>query len=53
MSKDDFIKNMNDLGYQVRWVDNRKNITFILPPNGRKCNNDKLHPLKALQRKPY
>ncbi len=46
MSKDDFIKNMNDLGYQVRWVDNRKNITFILP-NGRKCNNDKLHPPKS------
>ncbi len=38
---------MNDLGYQVRWVDNRKNITFILPPNGRKCNNDKLHPPKS------
>ncbi len=37
---------MNDLGYQVRWVDNRKNITFTLPPNGRKCNNDKLHPSK-------
>ena len=42
-SKEDFIKHMNDLGYQVRWVDSRKNITFTLP-NGRKCNNDKLHP---------
>ena len=36
---------MNDLGYSVRWVDERKNITFTLP-NGRKCNNDKLHPPK-------
>ncbi len=44
-NKDDFIKNMNDLGYQVRWEDTRKNITFTLP-NGRKCNNDKLHPPK-------
>lgn len=44
-SKDEFIKNMSGLGYQVRWVDERKNITFILP-NGRKCNNDKLHPPK-------
>ena len=36
---------MNDLGYKVRWVEERKNITFTLP-NGRKCNNDKLHPPK-------
>ena len=42
-SKEEFIKNMNVLGYQVRWQDSRKNITFTLP-NGRKCNNDKLHP---------
>ena len=41
--KEDFIKNMNSLGYKVRWVDERKNITFTLP-NGRKLNNDKLHP---------
>lgn len=44
-SKDDFIKNMNTLGHKVRWEDTRKNITFTLP-NGRKCNNDKLHPPK-------
>lgn len=42
-SKEDFIKMMNDLGYQVRWQDSRKDITFTLP-NGRKCNSDKLHP---------
>lgn len=44
-SQEEFIKNMNDLGYKVRWVEERKNITFTLP-NGRKCNNDKLHPAK-------
>lgn len=42
-SQEEFIKNMDDLGYKVRWVEERKNITFTLP-NGRKCNNDKLHP---------
>lgn len=42
-SQEEFIKNMNNLNYQIRWVDDRKDITFILP-NGRKCNNDKLHP---------
>ncbi len=42
-SKGEFIQNMNNFGYQVRWVDTRKDITFTLP-NGRKCNNDKLHP---------
>lgn len=42
-SKEEFIMNMEKLGYKVRWVDERKNITFTLP-NGRKLNNDKLHP---------
>jgi len=42
-SKEDFIKNMWVLGYKVRWEDSRKDITFTLP-DGRKCNNDKLHP---------
>ncbi|OZV13521.1 hypothetical protein CIW83_02950 [Tissierella sp. P1] len=43
ISKEDFIRQMNELGYLVRWEDNRKNITFTIP-GGRKCNNDKLHP---------
>lgn len=43
ISKEDFIKQMNDLGYQVRWEESRKNITFTIP-GGRKCNNDKLYP---------
>ncbi len=42
-NKDEFIKTLEKVGYKVRWVDSRKNITFILP-NGRKLNNDKLHP---------
>lgn len=42
-SKDDFIFKLKSLGYKVRWEDSRKNITFTLP-NGRKLNNDKLHP---------
>lgn len=44
-SKDEFIKNMNDLGYGVKWDDSRKNITFMTP-SGRKINNDKLYPAK-------
>lgn len=44
-SKEEFIENLNLLGYKVRWVDSRKNITFTLP-NGRKINNDKFHPKK-------
>ncbi len=42
-SKEEFIEILENIGYKVRWEDNRKNITFILP-NGRKLNNDKLHP---------
>jgi hypothetical protein len=43
ISKDNFIDNMNKLGYKVRWEDSRKDITFI-PPKGKKINNDKLYP---------
>jgi len=55
LNKEEFITNMNKLGYQVRWVDSRKDITFTFS-NGRKCNNDKLYPpenftKKALERK--
>lgn len=42
-SKEDFISKLESLGYGVRWEDKRKNITFTLP-NGKKLNNDKLHP---------
>lgn len=43
VDKDDFIGNMNKLGYKVNWTDNRKYITFITP-DGKKCRNKKLYP---------
>ncbi|WIV11167.1 relaxase/mobilization nuclease domain-containing protein [Proteiniborus sp. MB09-C3] len=45
-SKEDFIFKLEQLGYQVRWEDSRKDITFIFSVNGkvRKCNSDKFHP---------
>lgn len=42
-SKEDFIKNMEKLGYKVDWTDERKYITFTTP-NGKKCRNRKLYP---------
>ena len=38
--KDDFIKNMNKLGYQVNWTDTRKYITYTTP-EGYKCRDNK------------
>jgi len=42
-SKEDFIRNMNKLGYSVNWTDERKYITFTTP-EGKKCRNRKLYP---------
>lgn len=42
-SKDQFIRNMNSLGYEVAWTDERKYITFT-NPEGKKCRNRKLYP---------
>ncbi|WP_345946070.1 relaxase/mobilization nuclease domain-containing protein [Clostridium tetani] len=42
-SKDEFIKNMNRLGYKVDWAEERKYITFTTP-DGKKCRNKKLYP---------
>ncbi|MBU5676912.1 relaxase/mobilization nuclease domain-containing protein [Alkaliphilus sp. MSJ-5] len=42
-SKEEFIKNMSDLGYQVKWEDNRKYITFTTP-DGHVRRNNKLYP---------
>lgn len=39
--KEDFIKNMNKLGYQVNWTDTRKYITYTTP-EGYKCRDNKL-----------
>ena len=47
-SKDELIRNMSILGYQMTWTDNRKNITFQCP-NGKKCCDDKLHDDKYLK----
>lgn len=43
ISKEEFIKNMEKLGYKVEWSDERKYITFTTP-NGKKCRNRKLYP---------
>ena len=40
--KDVFIKNMNNLGYQVNWTDTRKYITYTTP-EGYKCRDNKLY----------
>jgi hypothetical protein len=42
-SKEDFINNMNKLGYSVNWTDERKYITFT-NKDGKKCRNRKLYP---------
>lgn len=42
-SKDEFIKNLEKLGYQVNWTDERKYITFT-NKEGKKCRNRKLYP---------
>lgn len=44
-SREEFIQEMNQRGYQVRWEERRKHITYITP-TGMKCRDDKLHELK-------
>lgn len=46
--KDDFIKSMNKLGYQVNWKDTRKYITYTTP-EGYKCRDNKLFEEKYLK----
>lgn len=41
-TREDFIREMEGLGYQVRWTDERKYITYTCP-NGMKCRDIKLH----------
>lgn len=41
-TKEEFIKNMNKLGYQVNWTDTRKYITYTTP-EGYKCKDNKLY----------
>jgi hypothetical protein len=42
-SKDEFVTNMNKLGYKVDWTNSRKYITFT-NNEGKKCRNRKLYP---------
>ena len=44
-TREDFISLMESEGYQVRWTDNRKNITYTTP-EGMKCRDDRLHETK-------
>ena len=44
-TKDEFLSLMESEGYQVRWMDSRKNITYTTP-NGMKCRDDRLHEIK-------
>ena len=46
--KEDFIKTMNKLGYQVNWIDTRKYITYTTP-EGYKCRDNKLFEEKYLK----
>lgn len=44
-TREEFLREMNQRGYQVRWEDGRKSITYTTP-TGKKCRDDKLHELK-------
>ena len=44
-TREDFISLMEGEGYQVRWTEGRKNITYSTP-EGRKCRDDRLHDRK-------
>lgn len=41
-TKEEFLSLMESEGYQVRWTEGRKNITYTTP-NGMKCRDDRLH----------
>ena len=47
-SREQFITLMKSEGYDVRWTDSRKNITYTTP-SGKKCRDDKLHEEKYLK----
>ena len=44
-SKEEFIALMKSEGYDVKWTDSRKSITYTCP-NGMKCRDDRLHEAK-------
>ena len=41
-TREEFLSLMESEGYQVRWTDSRKNITYTTP-EGMKCRDDRLH----------
>ncbi|MDE7261166.1 MAG: relaxase/mobilization nuclease domain-containing protein [Oscillospiraceae bacterium] len=47
-NRDEFILLMRSEGYDVRWQDTRKNITYTTP-DGKKCRDDRLHDEKYLK----
>ena len=47
-SREAFIALMRGEGYDVRWTDSRKNITYTTP-DGMKCRDDRLHDKKYLK----
>ena len=42
VTREEFIALMESEGYQVRWTEGRKNITYTTP-EGMKCRDDRLH----------
>jgi hypothetical protein len=48
VSKEHFISLMENEGYEVKWIDTRKNITYTTP-NGMRCRDNKLHEEKYLK----
>ena len=46
--RQEFIALMRSEGYEVRWTDSRKNITYTTP-DGKKCRDDRLHDEKYLK----
>lgn len=47
-TKADFINFMENMGYKVKWEDNRKYITYTTP-GGKPCRDNKLHEEKFLK----
>lgn len=47
-TKEEYIKNMENLNYQVVWTDTRKYITYTTP-EGHKCRDKNLHEVKYLK----
>ena len=47
-TREEFIRFMEEHGYQVTWTDTRKNITYTTP-DGKKCRDNRLHETKFLK----